>query len=109
MQTEVYSPREVALAAGVSEEYVIAALARPDGPPTVDGFIRHADAVRLGRVLAAGHSGRMSADVALKGTRPLFAQFADGASTARPATDPPAVSSTLHLGLIAVAVFIATF
>jgi periplasmic protein TonB len=109
MQTEVYSPREIALAAGVSEEYVIAALGRPDGPPTVDGFIRHADAVRLGRFLAAGHSGRASADIALKETRPLFAQFADGASTARPATVPLALSSTLHLGLIAVAVFIATF
>jgi protein TonB len=109
MQTEVYSPREIALAAGVSEEYVVAALARPDGPPTVDGFIRHADAVRLGRALVGRSARQLPADVGARSAEPLFALFANGPSTARPSTVPLALSSTLHLGLIAVAVFIATF
>jgi len=109
MHNEVYSPREIALAAGVPEEQVVAALARPDGPPVIEGFIRHVDAVRLGRLLAASHARQVSAEVNVRGTGPLFALFADGGSTARPATVPLALSSTLHLGLIAVAVFIATF
>src|SRR6266850_1417554 len=110
MQTDVYSPREIALAAGVSEEQVIAVLARPDGPPTVEGFIRHADAVRLGRMLALSSArSRFSGDFSAKATQPLFALFADGPATARPTTVPLALSSTLHIGLIAVAVFVATF
>jgi TonB family protein len=109
MQTEVYSPREIALAAGVSEESVVAALARPDGPPTIDGFVRHADAVTLGRALAARAAGQISAEVAAQGGRPLFALLAEGATTSRSSTVPLALSSTLHLGLIALAVFVATF
>jgi TonB family protein len=109
MQTEVYSPREIALAAGVSEESVVAALARLDGPPTFDGFVRHADAVRLGRVLAPRAGRQSSAGAAVGGARPLFALLAEGSATSRSSTVPLALSSTLHLGLIALAVFIATF
>jgi len=109
MQTEVYSPREIALAAGVPEEHAIAALTRPDSPPTFEGFVCHADAIRLGRLLAASHARQVSAEVNVRATGPLFALFADDRPTARPATFPLALSSTLHLGLIAVAVFIATF
>jgi len=112
MQSDVYSPREIALAAGVSEERVQAALARPDAPATVEGYVRHPDAVRLGRLLAAREAAR-TLDVAPGATadawRPLFAVFSDTAPVARPATVPLALSSTLHIGLIAVAVFIATF
>src|SRR2546422_582853 len=110
MKTDVYSPREIALAAGVSEEQVISALARPDSPATVEGFIRHADAVSLGRMLAAKRTRtHVSGDSSPKGVRPLFALFADGPATSRTATVPIALSSTLHIGLIAVAVFVATF
>src|SRR4029077_8063260 len=82
---------------------------RPDGPATIDGFVRHADAVTLGRALAARATGQISADVAVQGGRPLFALLAEGATTSRSSTVPLALSSTLHLGLIALAVFIATF
>src|SRR5262245_61147522 len=109
MQTEVYSPREIALAAGVSEESVLAALARLDGPATVDGFVRHADAVRLGRALAARDGQQTPAEAVVRGPRPLFALMAEGAETSRSSTVPLALSSTLHLGLIALVVFIATF
>ena len=109
MQYEVYSPREIALAAGVPEDQVIAALARPDGPPTFGGFVRFTDAVRVARLLAPSHTGQIWSDINVRGSRPLFSLFADGRSTTRPATVPLALSSTLHLGLIAVAVFIATF
>src|SRR5712691_8298971 len=95
MKTDVYSPREIALAAGVSEEQVISALARPDGPTTVEGFIRHADAVSLGRMLAANRTRtHVSGDSSPKGVRPLFALFADGPATSRTATVPIALSST---------------
>jgi periplasmic protein TonB len=110
MQTDVYSTREIALAAGVSEEYVIAALARPDAPATFDGYVRHVDAVRLGRLLVAkreetARTGAMSAYA----SRPLFSVFANGYHRGRASTVPLALSSTLHLGLIAIAVILATF
>src|SRR5206468_7267527 len=43
---EMYSPREIAQAAGVSEEQVLAVLGGVDRP------VPHADAVRIGRALA---------------------------------------------------------
>src|SRR5262245_24614357 len=110
MHTEVYSPREIALAAGVSEEHVIAALSRPDAPATIDGYLRHTDAVRLGRELVAkreetARTGAMAAYA----SRPLFAVFANGQVNGRQTTVPLALSSTLHVGLIAIAVILATF
>jgi len=109
MHTEVYSPREIALAAGVSEESVVAALRRLDGPPTIDGFVRHADAVRLGRALVGRAARQPAGEGAVRGPRPLFALLAEGSSGSRSSTVPLALSSTLHLGVIALAVFIATF
>src|SRR5262245_5484776 len=110
MQTEVYSTREIALAAGVSEEHVIAALSRPDAPATFDGFVRHVDAVRLGRMLVSKReeTARTGA-MATYASRPLFSAFANGHLTGRQTTVPLAVSSTIHVGLIAVAVILATF
>ena len=47
--SDVYSPREIALAAGVPESQVRAAL----GPTLAGGYVSHAEAVRLGRALAS--------------------------------------------------------
>jgi hypothetical protein len=104
MQTDVYSPREIALAAGVSEEQVLAALRDPGGPVSVNGYVRHADAVRLGQALLTLGAGSPSA----RSPRSLFSIFSEFGRTGRTTTVPLALSSTLHLGLIAFAVF-ATF
>jgi protein TonB len=96
---DTYSSREIALAAGVPEADVLAALDQ------ARGFVPHADAVRLGRALAQ----RATAGPRRSAPASLFSMFADAAPSRRPAGVPLAVSSTLHAGLIAVAVFIATF
>ncbi len=44
---EVYSPREIALAAGVDEDAVVAALGSPPS-----GYVPHDEAVRVGRLVA---------------------------------------------------------
>jgi TonB family protein len=104
MQTDVYSPREIALAAGVSEEQVLAALRDPGGPVSVNGYVRHADAVRLGQVLVA----RGAVSTLARSPRSLFSIFSEFGPTRRTTTVPLALSSTLHIALIAFAVF-ATF
>ena len=94
-----YSPREVALAAGVPEADVLAALGH------ARGLIPHDKAVQLGRLLvqrAAGGAQRSTA-------RSLFGMFSEAGPAARPAGLPLALSSTLHASLVAVAVFLATF
>jgi TonB family protein len=95
--TEVYSPREIALAAGVPEEAVLAALGG-------SGYVRHADAVRIGRQLVATLS------MAPVGpTAPLFAHISTQAIAKPSRSIPLVLSSTLHAGFLAVAIFIATF
>ena len=106
--TDFYSTREIAAAAGVPEADVIAALGG------VQGFLTHGDAVRLGRQLAAVTRVSRAADsgVASSGVKaagPLFSLFSETARTRRLTGVPLAVSSTLHAGLIAFAVFLATF
>src|SRR5437016_6056189 len=96
---EVYSPREIAQAAGVSEEQVIAAIGG------VDAFVCYADAVRLGRVLA----GRASTASAGRAAGPLFSTFLSATQSSRPKGVPLALSSTLHAGFLAAAIFVATF
>lgn len=120
--TDLYSAAEIALAAGVSEAQVLAALyggreplrhTRGACPPP---YLRHADAVRLGRALVASDKrGSRSAEAsrsverdALAERRPLFSLFDDRAAV-RPTGVPLALSSTLHAGLVAFAVFVATF
>jgi protein TonB len=96
---DLYSPREIAQAAGVPETDVRAALGH------ARELVPHAEAVRLGRMLvqrAAGGPRRTAPGS-------LFSLFSDPAPARRPAGVPLALSSTLHAGLIAVAVFIATF
>jgi periplasmic protein TonB len=103
---DLYSPGEIARAAGVSEADVIAALGG------IRRFIGHSDAVRLGRHLARA-AGRHDQDT-LVSPAPvtpagsLFALFSTAAPSRRAAGVPLALSSTLHAGLIAFAVFLAT-
>ena len=105
---DLYSPGEIARAAGVSEADVIAALGG------VRRFVGHSDAVRLGRHLARAAGGRQDQGT-LVSTAPvppadsLFALFSTAAPSRRAAGVPLALSSTLHAGLIAFAVFLATF
>jgi periplasmic protein TonB len=99
---DVYSAREIALAAGVPEDEVRAALASVGAGADYAG---HADAVRIGRSLAAraGVTGRARAPAS------PFTLFS--ATTARPRSNgvPLVLSSTLHVGLIAATIFITTF
>ena len=102
---DVYSPREVALAAGVSEEQVLAYLngGRLPAPPPVGAarrrYLPHADAVRVGAALAARSTPRGLTLFALYsgalddlGSRPVFA-----------------LSSTVHATLVALLAFLVTF
>ncbi len=96
---DLYSPIEIAQAAGVPEADVLALLGH------ARGLVPHAEAVRLGRLLVQRAGG------APRRTPPgsLFSMFSDAAPVRRSTGVPLALSSTLHAGLIAVAVFIATF
>lgn len=84
-RTDVYSAREIARAAGVSLARVAAAM----GPRA---YVPHADAVRIGRAL-------------IRRDRAIFAPIAS-----QPTAHglPLALSSTLHLGMVAAAVFVTT-
>jgi periplasmic protein TonB len=96
-----YTPREIALAAGVPEAQALAAISAGRQ------YIGHDEAVQLGRMLAQ-RAARTATSIATRAPAPLFSLFADAAPLGRPAGVPMAVSSTLH-ALVAVAVFIATF
>jgi protein TonB len=105
---DLYSPGEIASAAGVLEADVIAALGG------VRRFVGHADAVRIGRQLAHAAGVRTGRDAfvpagAMAPAGSLFELFSDRAPRRRSAGVPLALSSTLHAGLIAFAVFLATF
>jgi periplasmic protein TonB len=95
----MYSPREIAAAAGVSEAQVLAAL----GPMPTSGYVRHADAVRIGRALA----GRAPSVAGAAGS--MFSVFNASAKAGRSTAVPLALSSTLHVGIVAFFVFITAF
>lgn len=99
---DVYSAREIARAAGVPEHEVGAALSAAG---LVDGYAPHVEAVRIGRALAA--AAGCSTRARLHSS--LFSIFSAASATRRPTGLPLAVSSTLHAGFIAAAVFITTF
>ncbi len=91
---DVYSPREIALAAGVSELQVLEALGKQAGDPPQ--YLLHDDAVRIGRTLAK--VGRTPFSAALpfsKGMKPLFAERL-------------AWSGTIHGAFVATFLVIAT-
>ena len=93
-----FTPLEIAQAAGVPEADVVEALG-PGDPPAL---VRHAEAVRVGRMLVQRLATR-------PGAAPLFRTFS-GVPAARRSTGMPlALSSTLHAGLVAFAVFLTTF
>jgi TonB family protein len=87
---DVYSPREIARAAGVPEAAVIAVV----GPLEDDAYFTHEDAVRLGRLLVAQTRARLFEDVIDRRTdrHPLAAL---------------ALSGTVHVGLVAIFLFVA--
>src|SRR5437660_7455726 len=103
---DVYSPDEIARAAGVPEDAVVAAIGSPDG------LVPLAEAVRIGRRLSAGlrsTSGLAGATV-LSASRPsLFAMFEISGNESRSKSVPLVVSSTVHVTALAVALAIATF
>jgi len=81
----------------VPEAQVVAAL----GPMLPGGYVRHADAVRVGRALA----GRSRIDVR---PGPLFSLVAATAKPRRSTAVPIALSSTVHAGIVAFIVFLTT-
>ena len=94
-----FSPAEIAQAAGVAEGEVT----------TLAGYgrdrIPHAEAVRIGRMLVQRSRG-----VAWPSPpRPLFGLFSGSSTGGRNTGVRLALSSTVHAGLIALAIFLATF
>ena len=96
---DLYSAREIALAAGVPEAQVVALMSG------VRGHVRHDDAVRVGR--AAVLQARRSA-AQPEGARGLFAIFSEAPASIG-SKRVLALSSTVHAGALAFCVFIATF
>jgi TonB family protein len=96
---DVYSPREVAVAAGVPEAQIVALM------PAGAGYLRHDEAVRIGReaVLQARQSVTSSGN-----SRGLFEIFSEAPSRIG-STRVLALSSTVHAGALAFCVFVATF
>jgi TonB family protein len=100
---EVYSPREIAQAAGVSEERVLAALGGVDRP------VPHADAVRIGRALAVDTNDPKDMNTVAAAPAPaLFSVFSSSSRRTPSKGVPLVLSSTLHAGIVAAAVFFAT-
>ncbi len=96
---DLYSPAEIARAAGVAEIDVRAALGG------ARQLVPHAEAVRIGRRLVQRDAGgRASA-----GPSPLFGIFAGATPSRRETGVPLAVSSTLHASALALAIFFAAF
>lgn len=107
---DVYSPREIARAAGIAEQEVTAAL----GGAGAERFVSHAEAVRVGRALVASR-GSAARPLVPSGTppaadgEPMFSMFGPGTTPASSKSVPLAFSGTLHAGVIAAAVFLTTF
>ena len=106
---EVYSPRDIATAAGVPEAHVLALLARGEirsvaaltGAAGVgfETFVPHSEAVRAVRALRGGDV------VVAPGSDPLGRLLSPSLAQPRATTVPMLVSSSLH-GLVLVAVMV---
>ena len=96
---DVYSAREIAVAAGVAERDVRDVL---EAAGYADGYAQHAAAVEIGRALVAR---ARTAEQTHGEASPLFSVFSRPAASQTPKGMPFAVSSTLHAGLIAAAAF----
>ena len=106
-RTEVYSPREIARAAGVAEERVRAVLG------FADGFVPYADALRLARDLRAGSVSPVTSSFPLSAgpgeARPgLFTIFGPAGRKPRAQSVPLAVSGTLHAGVVAIVALVTS-
>jgi TonB family protein len=119
-KTEVYSPREIARAAGVPLARVVAAIG------SADILVGHAEAVRVGRALAATEwvapriGYRSSASETLSDARsspaaasrvmqaPLFATLTTHSAAPRARSLSFALSSTVHAGMVGVGVFLTS-
>ena len=96
--TDLYSPAEIARASGASVEQAVALAGRGDA------LVPYSDAVRFGRALR-----RAQMAAATSAPHPLFATVTGLASDARPPAGVPlAVSSTIHVGLLAGVLFLTT-
>jgi periplasmic protein TonB len=93
---DAYSIREIALAAGVPEERIRAVVGRRL-------YVPYSEALRVGRAVR-----RDRAAISPPVDDPLFSIFSPASPRAMTSRVPLVVSSTMHLGLIAVAVLIAT-
>src|SRR5262245_46118067 len=99
--SELYSPQEIARAAGVPVESVFLALGRHPQ------FVRHDEAVRVGRtILKPAHGVR---EIIARPVRPapLFAAI-DRSTAAGPRGLSLALSSTAHAGLVGVILFLTS-
>jgi len=101
---ELYSIREIALAARVSEAEVVAAV-RGRLDDKAKRFISFDDAVRIGRALVS--ASRPEAAVRVQPTQ-LFSQW-ESSTRQRHAALPLALSSTFHAGFLVLAIFLTTF
>jgi len=103
---QYYSPREIAQAAGIPEQQVLAALGG------ASRFVSHEEAVKIGRALyrSQGSHGSQGSPVTA-GAGPakagLFSMVVSGRQH-RATGMPLALSSTLHIGMFAFAVFLTT-
>lgn len=108
--TEEYSALELARAAGVPVEEVLAALGRTR---SAGAFVAHPEAVRIGRALIAPAARPTSMPLGgAPGPRErdaLFSIVSAGRTSRRITGVPLALSSTLHAGVIAGVVFVTTF
>jgi TonB family protein len=95
-RNDAYSVREIALAAGVPDEQVLAMVGRR-------AYVPYPEALR---VCCAVRRDRAAVPHAVD---PLFSIFSASGARAMTARAPLVLSSTLHLGMIAVGVLIATF
>ena len=115
-RTDFYSPREIALAAGVAESDVLAALAAAHGSSrrlagrhavrrsseAASAFVTHEEAVRIGRVLARAASRPAVVDAQPETVSEPEIHIPQSRGV------PLVVSSAVHAVLIA-ALFLATF
>jgi protein TonB len=118
-KTEVYSPREIARAAGVPLERVVAAIG------SADILVGHAEAVRVGRALAAtewvesragyrssrsqtsdARTAQVAASPLVKA--PLFATVTTQSVAPRAKGLSLALSSTVHAGMVGIGVFLTS-
>jgi periplasmic protein TonB len=95
-----FSPAEIAQAAGVGEDEVV----------SLGGYRRreripHAEALRIGRMLVLRSRGVTSPAPASA----LFGLFSNSHPGGRKTGVPLVLSSTVHAGLLALAIFLATF